>query len=391
MLNTPLLCALAATTLPAYSLPQFGLGPATASRVMAATGTAPTETLGTARSPASDRADADDVVQTRSMPWLLIVSGLGGEPFYSELFRRRAHNLIDIALDRLGYQADRVRYLAEPRPDAERETAAERAQGISTRAQVLQSIEALAQESGDEDRIVMVFIGHGTAQPGADGVARFNLPGPDLEPSDLGRALEAFGDKRVAVIVTSAASATFASALAAPNRVVITATASIAETESTRFADHFIKALAEDSTDLDKDGRVSLLEVYRQTDLGVASSYESDGRIRTEHAQLEDDGDGQARVGYVDDSTASTPQTGDGRLAARFHLDAQAAPSGALSAEQRRERLRLQLEARRLVDDIERLKRIRHTFSGDGYRARLQDLLVELALNRRTFKELEQP
>ncbi len=44
--------------------------------------------------------------------------------------------------------------------------------------------------------------------------------------------------------------------------------------------------------DADRDGRVSILEVYRATVAEVAARFASDHRVPTEHAQIDDDGDG---------------------------------------------------------------------------------------------------
>ena len=72
--------------------------------------------------------------------------------------------------------------------------------------------------------------------------------------------------------------------------------------------------------DMDKDGRVSILEAFTWARLRVAESYERDGQLRTEHAVLEDNGDGRPSERpwrYEQDGA-------DGRLAAGFVL----APEG---------------------------------------------------------------
>jgi hypothetical protein len=53
--------------------------------------------------------------------------------------------------------------------------------------------------------------------------------------------------------------------------------------------------------------------------------------------------------------------------------------------------LSLQLEARRILDGIERLKREKRRFEPDEYEARLETLLVELALNRRAYRTEQTP
>ena len=76
--------------------------------------------------------------------------------------------------------------------------------------------------------------------------------------------------------------------MAAPSRVVITATRSAVERNESIFAGLFAKALASDEADDDKDGRISVLEAFRYAQREVAKVYDGSGRMQTEHAQLSD-------------------------------------------------------------------------------------------------------
>ena len=97
----------------------------------------------------------------------------------------------------------------------------------------------------------------------------------------------------IAVIDCSSSSAPFMNKLAAPNRVVITATRSGAEENYARFGEYFAQAIADPKADLDKDGQTSLLEAYLTASRQVAEFYTTAGRLATEHALLDDNGDGQ--------------------------------------------------------------------------------------------------
>lgn len=286
--------------------------------------------------------------------FLLIVSGLGGEDYYSELFQRRAATLLDVAQSRLQLAPDHVVHL----PSARRE-------------QVLAALTDLANRSQPGDQVLLLLLGHGTF----DGQqALFNLPGPDLSAADLGGALEILSGRSVAIVNTAPSSAAFVNALSGPARIIITATSSGAENQHTLFADPFVAAFAEDAADADKDGQVSLLEAFNYANREVEKLYKQDGRIQTEHAQLDDNGDSSG-------SRAPDPFSGDGALAKGFYLARTEATDAAST-----ERLRLQIEARRLVDDIERLKRLKPALDSDDYATRLESLLIELALNRRAWR-----
>jgi hypothetical protein len=303
--------------------------------------------------------------------FLLVVSGLGGEDYYRELFHRWSLNLLDLAHRRYGIPDEHTVYLA-----ADAVTGAD---GVSRKPDVLTAIAHLNEASAPGDRIIVTLIGHGTA---VGPHAHFNLPGPDLTPQELAQALEPLEDRRLAVINTAPASAAFLPALSGEQRVVITATANPAETQHTRFAGFFIEALAGEDADADKDGAVSLLEAFRFAQRGVERAFERDNRLATEHALLDDDGDANGSPDPGDDAA-------DGELAQAYTLAAPtlaSAPSASAEAA-----LALQVEARRLVDRIERLKRDRSVLGTQVYEQRLEALLVELALNRRAYRRETEP
>ncbi len=300
-------------------------------------------------------------------PHLLIVTGLGGEPYYSDLFHRWATTLSQVATTRLGVSPGRVIRLAED-PSRDPEFIA----AVSRKQQVIESVDRLGKIAGDGDLVALVYLGHATA---GGRQALLNLPGPDLSAAELAAALDALDGRTVVAVIAAPSSAPFVEALSAPGRIVITATANTAENQHTRFGGHFVDAFAEDAADADKDKQVSLLEAFRYASREVAREFETEGRIRTEHAMLDDDGDGAG-------SRDPDADEGDGMLAARVHLQAPAAidtPAG-------REALALQIQARRLVDRIEETKRKKRSLESADYLQRLEALLLELALNRRAYR-----
>ncbi len=134
----------------------------------------------------------------------------------------------------------------------------------------------------------LVLVGHGTF----DGKeARFNLRGPDVSASELAGWLRAFR-RPLAVVDTSSSSAPFLKALSGTNRVIITGTRSGNEQNFARFGQYFAEAITGTKADLDKDGQVSLLEAFLMASRKAAEFYKLDGRIVTEHALVDDNGDG---------------------------------------------------------------------------------------------------
>ena len=72
----------------------------------------------------------------------------------------------------------------------------------------------------------------------------------------------------------------------------MTATRNGAEQYNTLFGGYFVEALTSETADTDKNKRISVLEAFRFAKGEVAKAYEREGLLATEHALLDDNGDG---------------------------------------------------------------------------------------------------
>jgi hypothetical protein len=237
--------------------------------------------------------------------------------------------------------------------------------------------EALKSALADEPKTGLgqfwvVLIGHGTF----DGKeSRFNLRGPDVSATDFGGWLEPF-HRPLAIIDTTSCSAPFINKLSGTNRVVITATRSGHEQNFTRFGQYFAEAIDNPEADLDKDGQVSLLEAFLIASRKAAEFYKVQGRLVTEHALIDDNGDA---LGTPADwfrglrATKKPKETHavDGAVAQQFCL---------VPSEEER-KLTPQQRARR--DELERavfaLREKKSQFPEEDYYEKLEKLLLELA------------
>lgn len=296
----------------------------------------------------------------------LIVVGLGGTAEYRERFNEQARTLRNGLVEQHGLEPGDVVYLGE-RVEIDPEVISDRA----TRENVLGVLERFAAASDPEDRVLVVLIGHGTS--GAGGEA-FNLPGPDIGPDDLAEALAAFGPTPVAFVHTGSGSGAYLEPLAGPDRIVITATRTGRELNATRFGEHFVAALSGEGADIDRDGRISLLEAYTYARDEVARHYESENQIQTEHAMLEDDGDGSG-------THEAGPDTADGRLASTFAFGGRVQTAAPETDDP--ELARLYGERAEIQGRIEELRALSGSLDEDVYLARMEELLVELALKNR--------
>jgi hypothetical protein len=306
---------------------------------------------------------------------LLVVVGLGGDPEYREKFHGWAVDLAAAAMDRFGLPRERVVYLGE-RPADDPAVIRDR----STLENIDAALTQMAAGAGSQDRVLIVLIGHGTGQ--GDEV-EFNLPGPDLTPQELDEMLEKFPTQTLAVVNTSPSSGPFIPALSGPNRVVLTATRTAQERNETQFGGFFVEAMTGEGTDLDKDGRVSLAEAFQYARAEVDRYYTSLNLLATEHALLDDNGDGEGS-GELGDEVP------DGLLASGFWLD----PEGTAMAGSAVPDSVTDPVLRRLFEeraDLERrvvqLRALRGQMEEARYEQELETLLVELALKNREIRE----
>lgn len=291
---------------------------------------------------------------------VLIVTGIPGEPRFAEAFSTQSNSLAKALVERHGVPRERITLLtADP-------SSSSWASGKATKAEVAKAIARIGLDAAPDDRVVLFLFGHGS---GNGPNSRINISGPDLTAAELGRELAALGDRTIAVVNSASASGDFAQALAGENRIIITATASSQERNETIFGEHLVAAFTGDGSDADKDGRVSLLEAYRYAQRETARVYERDNRLPTEHARLEDDGDGRG-------ASAPDGEKGDGVLARRFAFG-----GGALAARAEGDTVLAALLRERgdIERRIEALRARKDSMATAAYEQQLESLLVRLA------------
>ena len=287
---------------------------------------------------------------------LLIVAGIGGEKAYRDAFHETALAMASAATDRFGLPDSSVIVLAEDPSRAPKVI-----RGRSTREEIARALHGISTRARPDDQLVIMLIGHGGS--GDDG-PRFNLPGPDLTAADLAAALAPFKGRPIAIVNAASASGGFVEALAAPGRIVITATKSGYERNATSFAKHFVAAYAGDGADADRNERVSLLEAFTYAAREVARAYEADNRLLTEHARF----------------------AGDSAFARRFFLSPGSATRGtpqdpgltALHAQ--RDSLERRLDA---------LRGRKAAMDQGAYERELESLLLEVARNGQAIRAAE--
>lgn len=292
----------------------------------------------------------------------VIINGAGGEPAYAKQFEQWTNELSSLLSQRYGFDPKQIKVLTE-KPDATTARA--------TAEEVKRTFVALKSQL-NADNIVFVFmIGHGSF----DGKeSKFNLVGPDLPASEYNALLSSLPTRRIVVLNMASASGEFIKSLAARGRIVITATRSGQETNATRFAGFFITALNANDSDTDQDGHTSVLEAFVYANRLTEEFYKRAGRLATEHALIDDNGDG---VGH------EKVEAGEGLLARATYLDSLSIDEAAANVAT----AKLLKERTRLEGEIEQLIARKDSMPEVEYEATLERLFIQLAKLNRSIKQ----
>jgi hypothetical protein len=282
---------------------------------------------------------------------VLVITGVSGDEEHAKKFQQWATTFIDAAKKKEGVPEANITYLSER---------------AATKPAVEKAFADIAAKSKANDEIFVLLIGHGSF----DGsTAAFNLPGPDLTAEDYARLLAKFAAQRVVFVNTSSASGAFLKPLAGPGRVIVTATKTGGERNETDFPQYFVAAFADDAADRDRNGHVSVAEAFEYAKAKVTQAFQQKGLLLTEHATLDDGGDG---------AFASTLFLGGGRSAAALQVDTNDPEMKAL------------VEQRDALDQQIVALRARKTSMDEGrYNAEMERLLTELAVKTREIRDVQ--
>lgn len=285
--------------------------------------------------------------------WAVLVSGASGGEKYAEQMATWRNELRTTLINRFQFKPEFVKVLVD-----EAATAGDK----GTADNVRRLFAEIKKSATKDDFVFIVMLGHGTY----DGdVAKFNLVGPDLTAKDWTDLLAGV-QGRVTIVNTTEASFPFLESLTAKGRVVITATDSAAQKYATVFPEYFVKALKEASTDLDKNGRTSIYEVFQAASAAVKQHYEQRGQLTTERALLDDNGDGKGR-----EASAEGP---DGGVARITHLDSEVAAVAGNPELAALVKRRLALE-----QQAEEHKQLKGVMPDAEWQAQFEKMMLELA------------
>lgn len=293
----------------------------------------------------------------------LIIKGASGEASYAKQFDDWTTQLKKVLSERFGFPEKQLILLTEtPKSSAELPATAQ---------QVRLTFGSLKSSLASDNVLFVFFIGHGSF----DGKeAKFNLVGPDLSALEYSNLLATLPTKRIVIFNLSSASGEFIKSLSAKGRVIVTATRNGQEQNATHYPEFLLRALDADDVDTDQDGHISILEAFNYANRLTAEFFTRAGRLASEHALLDDNGDGMGR---------EKADGGEGLLARATYLDSlnvEEAAANVATAKMLRERTRLEGEIEELISK-------KSSLSETEYEANLERLFIELAKLNRSIKQ----
>jgi hypothetical protein len=308
--------------------------------------------------------------------YAVILAGAAVEGEYKQQINGWALRLHDILSRNYRYEADQIVLLMD-KVDPEDP----RISGSSRGDTIRDKLRELKEVVTPGDQIFIFLLGHGTSNEEG---AKFVIPGADITARDLAELVDTFSEQDIVLVNATSSSYPFCQLLSGPGRVIVSATRSEAEKYDTVFAEFFLAALDGRAGDRDKNRRVSIWEAFRFASQKVEQWYADQGRIPTEHAVLDDNGDGIF-------SADPHPLEDDGMLAQIAYLDpipvkltdaeASSGPDSAVIRD-------LTTRIRELERSVFLLRSRKAELPTDLYQQEMEMLLIDLARTSRKLNDM---
>ena len=219
-------------------------------------------------------------------PRVWIFNGTPGDDEHHEFYEANLASLRKSLTGRFAVPAERITVLYGPKSAGY--------DGPCTREALLAELAKVVAYTKQPGAGAAWIILEGHANP-VKGGAMFNLPGPDVSMREIGEALkECSPQVPLVTLGTTTESADLVRWVSGPGRLIVSATTSGDPESETEFPRALAQALAADASDSNRDGVLSLTELFLATNAAVLAIYKQGGFIVKEHAQLDGNGDGKA-------------------------------------------------------------------------------------------------
>ena len=188
----------------------------------------------------------------------------------------------------------------------------------STRDAIDRQVESLRTRLGPRDRLWVFLAGPRQHRRGA---CLVSSDGPDPRDDEIGKIFAVLNCDEQVFWLTTPVSARFLKHLSRKGRVIVAA-AGADEDNETEFAEAFCTVAGRTKAELDvnQNGTVSVRELAQRVTAEVQARYAADQRLVTEHAQLDDNGDGQGTELVLEPGATAGSQAADGTLADEMYV-----------------------------------------------------------------------
>ncbi|HEY2253211.1 MAG TPA: hypothetical protein VGH74_19190 [Planctomycetaceae bacterium] len=285
---------------------------------------------------APQAADALSGVEVSGTKRALILCGLPGDKAHRKPFAETVEKLRETLIAKYGFSGPDV-HVQFGGPIAEGEgPVLSGVRGQATREEIEAEASDLRKVLKPADTLWVIVMGHSYY----DGKhSHFNIPGPDIHEQEFGKLFADLPAREQVFFITIPASGYYVKPLSAKGRVVITATEADLEVNETVYPMALAEVLASPPAasefDADRDGNLTLFDLYIAVTRNVVDRYIKSELLPTEHALLDDNGDGrgtelqidyltEAQGGRAKEGTLPRPpkENADGALSVRISLPA---------------------------------------------------------------------
>lgn len=233
--------------------------------------------------------------ERQSHRWLILMCGLPGDDAHRERLTAAVIRIASAAEVVFNVDPQRLTVLVGDQAMAEAVSGEVADPAVCTRQSVESTFRQLGTRVAPGDSCWVVLLGHGQLYAGR---STLNIEGPDFDATELARWAQRVQCNERVFFATMPTSGFWLKPLAGPRTVTISATDADFEITGTEMPYALANVLSGNAetqplVDVDEDGQLSLLDLYLAVNLEIHGRFKSLQRLQTEHAQLDDNGDGR--------------------------------------------------------------------------------------------------
>lgn len=236
----------------------------------------------------------DDLAKKPSR-WLMVVCGLPGDAEHRERLTRATRQIALSAPQVFGITEGQRVVLAGDEEMVAALSSDLPACQVATRELMEESIATIGSRLKPQDAVWVILLGHANLHGKS---SYFNLAERDIDQVGFAELVGQLQCQQKVFWISTPVSGFWLRPLGADNTVSISATEAALELTGTEMPYALGDVLAGESqhqplADIDQDGRLSLLDLYLAVNVEITARFAALERLQTEHAQLDDDGDGR--------------------------------------------------------------------------------------------------